>query len=507
MKLREFFTTEASLALGKLGARTADDVAKAGDDIAKAGINTQSVGQKIGARSVAGVKAQAKEKEKETDQEVAIIFGRFNPPHEGHKEAWIKASESAIWYVGTNQSTIGPTDPLPFDVKVECMKAIWPNVAGHIVPEQGWWTLATHVYKKHGPVKLYVVTDKKDALVFVPGIQKENGKEGKHGYYNFKSIEWREADRISSATDLRAAVIEGNRKKFSQAAGVSSETPVMGKPFFDLVAKYLLPYKDQILASMQRKAAKAAKNEEAAGVGTITKQNTTVDVNASTPYKNLKAFGLVKESSSDLTTDEMIAILSGQKTQQQVLADRNKPATSGAIPMDRWTKRAKDMLSSGMNEQQVVQKLVKDGLALRLAQQAVQAAQINETFLQELENEMMAEASQAKLTKRQQTATRGINSFGDAERVNGDYTMYRLGMAAASTDGKITPNMDAKSWVGKTKLAFPYTQEEQDILNKAYKAVGASHKDLNNGDMRSKELDSTNKTSPVPKRKPNQYGI
>ena len=34
--------------------------------------------------------------------------------------------------------------------------------------------------------------------------------------------------------------------------------------------------KDQILASMQRKAAKAAKNEEAAGVGTITKQNTTV---------------------------------------------------------------------------------------------------------------------------------------------------------------------------------------------------------------------------------------
>lgn len=423
MKLREFFTTEASLALGKLGAKSTDDVAKAGNDIAKVGANTQSIGQKIGARSVAGAKAQTKEKEKETDQEVAIIFGRFNPPHEGHKEAWIKASESAIWYVGTNQSTIGPTDPLPFDVKVECMKAIWPNVAGHIVPEQGWWTLATHVYKKHGPVKLYVVTDKKDALVFVPGIQKENGKEGKHGYYNFKSIEWREADRISSATDLRAAVIEGNRKKFSQAAGVSSETPVMGKPFFDLVAKYLLPYKDQILASMQRKAAKAAKNEEAAGVGTITKQNTTVDVNASTPYKNLKAFGLVKEAFDDL------------------------------------------------------------------------------------EDAIMAEASQAKLTKRQQQATRGVNSFGDGEKINGDYTMYRLGLAAASTDGKITPNMDAKSWVGKTKLAFPYTQEEQEILNKAYKAVGASHKDLNNGDMSSKELDSTNKVSPVPKRKLNQYGI
>ena len=33
--------------------------------------------------------------------------------------------------------------------------------------------------------------------------------------------------------------------------------------------------------------------EEAAGVGIITKQNSTVDVNKSTPRKNLKAFKLV----------------------------------------------------------------------------------------------------------------------------------------------------------------------------------------------------------------------
>ena len=32
--------------------------------------------------------------------------------------------------------------------------------------------------------------------------------------------------------------------------------------------------------------------EDAAGVGIITKQNTTVDVNKNTPHKNLKAFRL-----------------------------------------------------------------------------------------------------------------------------------------------------------------------------------------------------------------------
>ena len=37
----------------------------------------------------------------------------------------------------------------------------------------------------------------------------------------------------------------------------------------------------------------AKKNEDAAGVGIITKQNTTKDVNKGTPRKNLKAFKLV----------------------------------------------------------------------------------------------------------------------------------------------------------------------------------------------------------------------
>ena len=72
-------------------------------------------------------------------QSVAIIFGRFNPPHKGHKHAWVTASEKADeWFVGTNKSTIGPDDPLPFEVKIEAMKAIMPEVESHLVAEQSW---------------------------------------------------------------------------------------------------------------------------------------------------------------------------------------------------------------------------------------------------------------------------------------------------------------------------------------------------------------------------------
>lgn len=114
---------------------------------------------------------------------------------------------------------------------------------------------------------------------------------------------------------------------------------------------------------------------------------------------------------------------------------------------------------------------------------------------------------QGKMTKRQGQSTRGVHTFGDAERANSDYVQFRVGMAAAATDGKTMPDIDAKSWIGKKKAAFPYTKEEADILKMAYKAAGASYQDVNHGDMSSKELDTTQKTSPVAKRKTNKYGV
>ena len=175
----------------------------------------------------------------EAKETVGIIFGRFNPPHQGHKAAWEEAAKNTYWYVGTNKSTIGPKDPLPFDVKIQAMETIWPSIKGHIIPEQTWWSLAAAVYKKHGEIDLKVITDENDAKVFVPGLQKSNGVESKHGYYKFKSIEWQQAPRVSSATELRAAVANDDPKAFAKAAGVPADTKVAGEPFFDLVKHYL----------------------------------------------------------------------------------------------------------------------------------------------------------------------------------------------------------------------------------------------------------------------------
>jgi hypothetical protein len=112
-------------------------------------------------------------------------------------------------------------------------------------------------------------------------------------------------------------------------------------------------------------------------------------------------------------------------------------------------------------------------------------------------NELITEVKNGKITKRQQQSTRGVHTYGDREKVSGDYTSYRLGMAVAGADGKTPVKIDSKSWAGKKKTAHPYSKVEQDMLKDAYKAVGADYKDLNNGDMNSEELDGTNTVSPV----------
>ena len=116
--------------------------------------------------------------------------------------------------------------------------------------------------------------------------------------------------------------------------------------------------------------------------------------------------------------------------------------------------------------------------------------------------EFINEASKGKIAHIDQKPSKGINTYSDAEFWNSDYVAYRLGMAVACTDGKVEPWMPATSWIGKSKATFPYTKEEQEMLKKAYKAVGANYQDVNKGDMESKELESTDTVSPVAKFKP-----
>jgi len=109
----------------------------------------------------------------------------------------------------------------------------------------------------------------------------------------------------------------------------------------------------------------------------------------------------------------------------------------------------------------------------------------------------MAEATVGPVGKRRRAATRGLHKFRDEKFADRIYELNRVMMAAASTDGTFVPELDGESWSGRHDVAAPYTKAEADMMKRAYEATGAWHQDLNDGDLASEEVPSTNKTSPV----------
>jgi hypothetical protein len=111
-------------------------------------------------------------------------------------------------------------------------------------------------------------------------------------------------------------------------------------------------------------------------------------------------------------------------------------------------------------------------------------------------DEFVTESKKGKISKRQQQSTRGLNIFTDTQ-YDRTYDLNRVMMAVACSDGVSPIDMSSESWSGKNNTAHPYTEIEQDMLKLAYKAAGITNKDLNKGDMRSQELESTNTQSLV----------
>jgi hypothetical protein len=112
-------------------------------------------------------------------------------------------------------------------------------------------------------------------------------------------------------------------------------------------------------------------------------------------------------------------------------------------------------------------------------------------------NEFISEDAVGKISKRNQNATVGLNKFRDPKFADRVYELNRVMMAVATTDGAKPATIDSESWAGRNNIAAPYTKVEQDMLKKAYQAVGSKFIDLNHGDLESEEHPAVNAASPV----------
>jgi len=185
----------------------------------------------------------------------AFCFGRFNPAHQGHAKVWKAVADAGQhWYIGTNPTTIGPNDPLPFDIKRAWMTAIDPKIKGHVVGEKSVVTLASKIYETVGDnATVAYVTDAQDWAWSGKVLHDYNGKEGPHGYYNFTKIVHVESPRVTSATDLRNAARAGDEQTFYQLAGVDPSLKVNGKTYYEAVAEALGHHPEKVKRAKKEK--------------------------------------------------------------------------------------------------------------------------------------------------------------------------------------------------------------------------------------------------------------
>ena len=385
----------------------------------------------------------------------AFCFGRFNPPHQGHAQVWDAVKHAGQhWYIGTNPGTIGPNDPLPFDVKTAWMAAIDPSIQGHILGETSIVTLAARIYNDVGDgATIAYVTDATDWAWSGKLLKQYNGVQGPHGYYKFGSIEWMESPRVMSATVLRQDVIDGHEDKFYADAGVDPSLKVNSISFYETVQQYLMPFKqakdekeaakaEKLRMKQEKEAAKAAKSAAKVAKGPARElaeaanaaQQAAIAVNMKKHHKKPKR---LSEHLDEMFTDRFT---------KKLISESDIPAD-----LKRLGKHGHDIVAS-----------LKGGMSLP-----------------------------------------GISQ----NKSNGSpYQGYRFGIAMASADGKGTLRTPAAGAMAGDNLLSVYTQEEYEMVKQAAKeTLSGPIRKLS--DMASREAADTHTASPVSKRKPNKYGI
>jgi hypothetical protein len=217
---------------------------------------------------------------------VTFCFGRMNPPTIGHEQVFKTMSEQGGDYkIFVSQSQDKKDNPLDYQTKIKFIKAIHSSYADHVVEDASLNTVvkvASYLYNLGYRDATFVAGS--DRLPAMSKLLKDyNGIEGKsHGFYKFDVLDFvssgdREdgAEGVAgvSASGARAAAANNDFESFKKSTGAGQYAELM----YNAVRKGL------------------GIKEDAAGVGIITKQNSTKDVGPGTIRKNLKAFNLVGE--------------------------------------------------------------------------------------------------------------------------------------------------------------------------------------------------------------------
>lgn len=129
----------------------------------------------------------------ESEKEVYFTFGRMNPPTIGHgkvMDTLAKKSGKFDYKVYVSQTQNAKKDPLSYNDKVKHVRKMFPKHARQVIMDKdvkNVFDIAVKLYDA-GYTKVNMVVGADRIREFEVLLGKYNGKEARHGFYNFQSI-------------------------------------------------------------------------------------------------------------------------------------------------------------------------------------------------------------------------------------------------------------------------------------------------------------------------------
>ena len=129
----------------------------------------------------------------EDTKAITIAWGRFNPPTIGHEKlmtAVAKVAKGSAYRIYATQSNDPKKNPLPYKDKIKYMRKMFPKHARGIVINTKVRTimdLCSALYKE-GYTSINVVAGSDRVAEYEALINRYNKEKGRHGFYNFESI-------------------------------------------------------------------------------------------------------------------------------------------------------------------------------------------------------------------------------------------------------------------------------------------------------------------------------
>jgi hypothetical protein len=185
------------------------------------------------------------------DEENSIAyftFGRMNPPTVGHEKLLDSLSVKSgknDYFVYLSQTTDPKKNPLGYNAKIKHVRKMFPKHARRVMVDRKVKTAfdaASQIYSK-GYQNLVMVVGDDRVREFRALLDKYNGVKGKHGFYNFKSIDVVSAgardpdsDGVEgmSASKMRQFAADNDFTSFAQGLSKSMNTKDSKKLFNDV---------------------------------------------------------------------------------------------------------------------------------------------------------------------------------------------------------------------------------------------------------------------------------